>query len=72
MQKGIIYIYAGCRGRFEGGESYHAGAPWGVTDLKAAIRFLRYNSASIPGDLNRFYTFGRRRSSILFNGNNRE
>jgi len=26
--------------------------------LKAAIRFLRYNSASIPADLNRFYTFG--------------
>ena len=58
LAKGIIYIYAGCRGRFEGGESYYAGAPWGVTDLKAAIRFLRYNSDSLPGDLNRFYTFG--------------
>ena len=58
IEKGIIYIYAGCRGRFEGGESYKAGAPWGVTDLKAAIRFLRYNSASIPGDLNKIYTFG--------------
>ena len=61
LEKGIIYIYAGCRGRYEGTEasdSYYAGAPWGVTDLKAAIRFLRYNSASIPGDLNRFYTFG--------------
>ena len=58
IEKGIIYIHAGCRGRFEGGESYKAGAPWGVTDLKAAIRFLRYNSASIPGDLNKIYTFG--------------
>ena len=61
LEKGIIYIYAGCRGRYEGSEtsdSYYSGAPWGVTDLKAAIRFLRYNSASIPGDLNRFYTFG--------------
>ena len=58
ISKGIIYIYAGCRGRFEGGETYTAGAPWGVTDLKAAIRFLRYNSASLPGDLNRIYTFG--------------
>ena len=61
LEKGIIYIYAGCRGRYEGTEtsdSYYAGAPWGVTDLKAAIRFLRYNSASIPGDLGRFYTFG--------------
>ena len=61
LEKGIIYIYAGCRGRYDGSEtdnSYYSGAPWGVTDLKAAIRFLRYNSASIPGDLNRFYTFG--------------
>ena len=58
LEKGIIYIYAGCRGRFEGGETYTAGAPWGVTDLKAAIRFLRYNSDLIPGDLNRIYTFG--------------
>ena len=58
IEKGIIYVYAGCRGRFEGGESYTAGAPWGVTDLKAAIRYLRYNSGSLPGDLNRIYTFG--------------
>ena len=61
LEKGIIYIYAGCRGRYEGSEtsdSYYMGAPWGVTDLKAAIRFLRYNSDLIPGDLNRFYTFG--------------
>ena len=61
IEKGIIYIYAGCRGKYEGSEnsdSYYMGAPWGVTDLKAAIRFLRYNSALIPGDLNKFYTFG--------------
>ena len=61
IEKGIIYIYAGCRGRYKGNErniSYYKGAPWGVTDLKAAIRFLRYNSELIPGDLNRFYTFG--------------
>ncbi len=58
VSQGLIYIYAGCRGRFEGGESYTAGAPWGVTDLKASIRFLRYNADLLPGDLNRFYTFG--------------
>ena len=33
---GLVYVYAGCRGR-------DAGAPAGVTDLKAAIRYLRYN-----------------------------
>ena len=59
LAKGIIYIYAGCRGRYQSSsDSVLSGAPWGVTDLKAAIRFLRYNSDSLPGDLNRFYTFG--------------
>ena len=29
-----------------------------IIDLKSAIRFLRYNSDLIPGDLNRIYTFG--------------
>ena len=60
LAEGLIYVYAGCRGRYEGSEtsdSYYSGAPWGVTDLKAAIRFLRYNSDLIPGDLDRFYTF---------------
>jgi len=58
ISQGIIYIYAGCRGRYSGGEKYSAGAPWGVTDLKSAIRFLRYNSKLLPGDLNRMYSFG--------------
>ena len=34
IEKGIIYIYAGCRGRYEGSEtsdSYYSGAPFGVT-----------------------------------------
>ena len=58
ISRGIIYVFAGCRGRYEGSESYIAGAPWGVTDLKSAIRFLRYNSNSLPGDLSKIYTFG--------------
>ena len=27
VSKGLIYIYAGCRGRYEGSESYAAGSP---------------------------------------------
>ena len=42
VTKGIIFAYAGCRGRYEGGETFPAGAPWGITDLKTAIRYLRY------------------------------
>ena len=58
VTKGIIFAYAGCRGRYEGGETFPAGAPWGITDLKTAIRYLRYNKNFIPGDTGKIYTFG--------------
>ena len=48
---GFIYVHAGCRGR-------DAGAPAGVTDLKAAVRYIRYTAASLPGDVNAIFTFG--------------
>ena len=57
LSKGLIYVYAGCRGR-EKGSSYNGGAPWGVTDLKAAIRYVRYNDSLIPGDTEKIFTFG--------------
>lgn len=62
LAAGLIYVYAGCRGRDNGenpdGSSFAGGAPWGVTDLKAAIRCIRLNDASIPGDKSRIFTFG--------------
>lgn len=48
---GFIYVAAGCRGR-------DAGAPAGVTDLKATIRYIRYNDGVIPGDVDRVFSFG--------------
>ena len=48
---GFVYVYPGCRGR-------DAGAPAGVTDLKAAIRFIRYNDGIIPGSTDRIFSFG--------------
>nr|MCR4734107.1 hypothetical protein [Treponema sp.] len=48
---GFIYIYPGCRGRDHG-------APAGVTDLKAAIRYWRYNSELLPGNSERIFSFG--------------
>lgn len=48
---GFVYVYAGCRGR-------DAGAPAGVTDLKAAIRYIRYNEEIIPGSTERIFSFG--------------
>jgi len=58
IKSGIIFAYAGCRGRYEGKETYTAGAPWPITDLKSAIRYLRYNKNLLPGDTNRIYTQG--------------
>jgi hypothetical protein len=53
--KGFIYLYAGCRGRTHG-------APTGVTDLKAAVRYYRYlqtsQTDSLPGDADRIFAFG--------------
>ena len=48
---GMIVAFAGCRGR-------DAGAPAGVTDLKAAIRYTRYNKGVIPGDMDSIFTEG--------------
>ncbi len=51
MEAGFVYVHAGCRGR-------DAGAPAGVADLKAAIRYLRYTDEDTPGDAERIFVFG--------------
>ncbi len=48
---GFIYVNAGCRGRDDG-------APAGITDLKAAVRYLRYNEENVAGSTDRIFTFG--------------
>lgn len=48
---GLIYVLAGCRGK-------ESGAPAGVTDLKAAIRYLRYNQGNLTGDTEQIFVFG--------------
>ncbi len=48
---GFVYVHAGCRGR-------DAGAPAGVTDLKAAVRYVRYSDDTVPGDAESIFTFG--------------
>jgi hypothetical protein len=60
---GIIYVEAGCRGRSNGYDDdgtliFDGGAPWGVADLKAAVRYVRYNDSLIAGDSERIVTFG--------------
>lgn len=63
LDAGIVYVYAGFRGRSGGYESttqeyYSGGAPWLVSDLKAAVRYLRYNAAALPFDASRVFIFG--------------
>ena len=60
---GFIYVYAGLRGRDNGYDSngkliYSGGAPWGVTDLKAAVRYYRFNKDLLPGNTDSIFTFG--------------
>lgn len=49
-KEGFIYVSAGLRGR-------DSGAPAGVTDAKAAIRYLRYNN-ELVGSNNSVYVYG--------------
>ena len=63
LDAGYVYVYSGCRGRSNGYNddgtlAYAGGAPWGVTDLKAAVRYLRLNNDTIPGNPERIFAFG--------------
>lgn len=51
---GLIYLWPGCRGK-------EAGAPTGVTDLKAAVKYYRYLQAeqnAVPGNAASMFSFG--------------
>jgi hypothetical protein len=58
LKAGYIYVYPGLRGKDSQTSSYTGNAPWGVTDLKAAVRYVRYNADVIPGDKDRMFVFG--------------
>ena len=58
MEAGFIYVLAGLRGKDSNSQTYSGNAPWGVADLKAAVRHRRYNSAAVPGDAAKVYVFG--------------
>lgn len=61
--EGFVYVFAGMRGRDngyneDGSLAYAGGAPWGITDLKAAVRYVRYNGNVLPGNMSEVYTGG--------------
>ena len=72
LKAGLVYVYAGFRGRSNGYDSsssgegfFSGGAPWAVTDLKAAVRYLRFNAAVLPGATSRIVTFGHAAGGLL-------
>lgn len=63
LKAGFIYVFPGMRGRSNGYDAdkkliYSGGAPWGVTDMKAAIRYVRYNKDILPGNTDQVFVFG--------------
>lgn len=48
---GFVYVETGCRGADEG-------APAGVVDLKAAVRYIRYSDDVVAGDADSIFMFG--------------
>jgi hypothetical protein len=58
LAAGFVYVAAGLRGKDSTTSSHSDNAPWGVTDLKSAVRYIRYNADLIPGDPDKVVVFG--------------
>lgn len=60
LAAGMVVVDPGARGRtnrFDDG-TWYGKAPAGLVDLKAAVRWLRYNAESVPGDEERIVSLG--------------
>lgn len=58
LAAGLVYVYPGLRGKDSNTDAYSGNAPWGVTDLKAAVRYVRYNADLLPGSKDAMFVFG--------------
>lgn len=62
IKDGFIYVSVGHRGKGTtaigtDGKTYYDGkSPWGLIDLKSAIRYLRFNDEALPGSADRIVT----------------
>ncbi|MHB9864182.1 subtype B tannase [Streptomyces sp. YIM S03343] len=52
LAAGYVVVAPGCRGRdnVTSGGTYYGKAPAAIVDLKAAVRYVRYNKGRIPGN----------------------
>ena len=57
---GFVVASPGARGRstMDQNKKYNGKAPAAIVDLKAAVRYLRYNKKRIPGDMERIISNG--------------
>ncbi len=64
LREGYVLVVPGARGwnakvtKPDGSTVYSGRAPAGIVDLKAAVRYLRYNNATMAGDAERIITDG--------------
>ena len=60
LERGMVYVTAGCRGRESRNEAGKAAgkSPATLVDLKTVVRFLRHNRDALPGDMEKIITVG--------------
>ena len=60
LERGMIYVTCGCRGRDSRDKAGKlcGKSPWTLVDLKTAIRFLRHNADVLPGNYDRIISTG--------------
>ena len=60
LEHGLIYVTCGCRGRESRNEQGElvGKSPISLIDLKTALRFLRHNRTSLPGNFDRIISVG--------------
>ena len=60
LAAGFVIVSPGCRGRDNKAAdgTYYGKAPAAIVDLKAAVRYIRYNKGVIPGNTDRIISVG--------------
>ncbi|GAA0308974.1 subtype B tannase [Kineococcus aurantiacus] len=58
VSAGLVHVVAGLRGTDTNADGYDGNAPWGVADLKAAVRYVRANAGAVPGSTDRVVLYG--------------
>ncbi|WP_405885652.1 Tat pathway signal protein [Streptomyces sp. NBC_01136] len=60
LAAGYVVVEPGARGRslVDAGGTYYGTAPAAIVDLKAAVRYVKFNKGRIPGNVNRIVSSG--------------